>query len=361
MQNYKKFIKNETYLTYFIIFARKIKELTKMKEKKQRIDWIDMAKGYGIIFVLIGHCDMPIVTDYIYAFHIPLFFFLSGYVFKRKSDLYPFLLNKIKRMVIPYFCLCIPMIFFDLYFGNRNVIDFDSFMSEAYSFVLQERHTTLWYLSTLILITFIMYPLVRYHIKFIVSFVSFSCLCGLFLWRNDILALPWNLDAALVVLPFFGAGYIAKTHLDSFAIIQSHKYKAIIAIILTFLFTVIITYGNLRLSGNKIDIFCSFFGIEWLSIIAAFTGIITCILISMLHTIDLISYIGRNSLLYFAWHQSIVMPSLSYIYWKTGINNWHIYQDTTLFKWITIVLTILIISIMNEIISRSKLKVILGK
>lgn len=331
-----------------------------MKEN-QRIEWIDMAKGYGIIFVLIGHCDMPILTDYIYAFHIPLFFFLSGYVYNIKYDFATFTSNKVRRMVIPYFCLCIPMIFCELYFGDRGTIDLNGILSETYDFVLQERHTTLWYLSTLILLVFVMYPIVKLNIKYQVVFVIASSICGLLLWKYKILALPWNFDAVLVVLPFFFAGYYVRKRYGSLSFLQSDKTNALLASMAFTIITIFITYWNLRLSGNKVDIFFSTFGIEWLSYIAAYIGIFACILFSMLYINNIISYIGRHSLLFFAWHQSIIIPLLSHLYWKTGISSWPVYQETTLFKWITIVLTIIILSIINEFILQSKLKFVLGK
>ena len=52
-----------------------------MAEQKQRIEWIDIAKGIGIIAVLIGHTNSGILRDEIYSFHIPLFIFLSGMLF----------------------------------------------------------------------------------------------------------------------------------------------------------------------------------------------------------------------------------------------------------------------------------------
>ncbi|MBC1212116.1 acyltransferase family protein [Listeria booriae] len=58
----------------------------------ERITWIDYAKGIGIILVVYGHVlrgvfeaglDIPIKLftyedSFIYSFHMPLFFFLSG-------------------------------------------------------------------------------------------------------------------------------------------------------------------------------------------------------------------------------------------------------------------------------------------
>jgi fucose 4-O-acetylase-like acetyltransferase len=48
----------------------------------QRIEWIDVAKGIGIFLVIVGHLishdNFNLLADYIYSFHMPLFFFLSG-------------------------------------------------------------------------------------------------------------------------------------------------------------------------------------------------------------------------------------------------------------------------------------------
>lgn len=59
---------------------------------KDRIIWIDNAKAIAILLVVVGHIiqfmyspegfDQNIVFRYIYAFHMPLFFLLSGLVTK---------------------------------------------------------------------------------------------------------------------------------------------------------------------------------------------------------------------------------------------------------------------------------------
>lgn len=48
-------------------------------KKEKRIDYIDIAKGIGIILVVIGHCinGHSIAGRYISSFHMPLFFFIS--------------------------------------------------------------------------------------------------------------------------------------------------------------------------------------------------------------------------------------------------------------------------------------------
>lgn len=52
----------------------------------ERIDWLDVGKGLGMVLVILAHSNIPtIVRAEIYAFHMPLFFFLSGYLFLTRS------------------------------------------------------------------------------------------------------------------------------------------------------------------------------------------------------------------------------------------------------------------------------------
>ena len=48
----------------------------------RRIVYIDIAKGIGILLVALAHADISLFSPYlhqlIYAFHMPLFFLVSG-------------------------------------------------------------------------------------------------------------------------------------------------------------------------------------------------------------------------------------------------------------------------------------------
>lgn len=73
----------------------------------KRENWIDVCRGVGILLVMLGHSGTPPrLNKIIYSFHMPLFFTLSGYLFRLdgnkniKQDVY----KNLKRYVIPYFC-----------------------------------------------------------------------------------------------------------------------------------------------------------------------------------------------------------------------------------------------------------------
>lgn len=50
--------------------------------EKGYIDWIDTAKGLGLILVIYGHLlytgTWDVVNRAIYSFHIPMYFFYQG-------------------------------------------------------------------------------------------------------------------------------------------------------------------------------------------------------------------------------------------------------------------------------------------
>ena len=51
---------------------------------KQRDPVIDSMRGIGIVLMVLGHSGFP-GTDFIYLFHMALFFMLSGWFFSLRG------------------------------------------------------------------------------------------------------------------------------------------------------------------------------------------------------------------------------------------------------------------------------------
>ena len=89
-----------------------------MKEQEQngkatsRIEYIDIAKGVGILLVVFGHIvwggnyEMPyaqVISNSIYSFHMPLFFIISGLCIKDSKILEKKTIRKmVKVYLVPY-------------------------------------------------------------------------------------------------------------------------------------------------------------------------------------------------------------------------------------------------------------------
>jgi fucose 4-O-acetylase-like acetyltransferase len=93
-------------------------ELEEKLPSQNRVYWIDYAKGIGIFLVVVGHVCRgligssilnPSVTEFtdqwIYAFHMPIFFFLSGLLIQRSvsKSWKDFVIDKLKTIAYPYF------------------------------------------------------------------------------------------------------------------------------------------------------------------------------------------------------------------------------------------------------------------
>lgn len=70
----------------------------------KRETWIDFAKGVGIILVIMAHTSgNDSMRAVINAFHMPLFFFLSGYTFKVSNlSIRNKIIKCVKRYLYPY-------------------------------------------------------------------------------------------------------------------------------------------------------------------------------------------------------------------------------------------------------------------
>lgn len=91
-----------------------IEKITKGKGKliMERDTRIDSLKGIGIIFVVLGHysyqMEYPSWSEWIWSFHMPLFFIVGGYLFAMKENknyecgLKAFLYKKGRQLLLPY-------------------------------------------------------------------------------------------------------------------------------------------------------------------------------------------------------------------------------------------------------------------
>ena len=55
-----------------------------------RQNWIDWSKSIGIYLVVLGHCSFfnKDIEGFIYTFHMPLFFMISGYLYKGNHSIF---------------------------------------------------------------------------------------------------------------------------------------------------------------------------------------------------------------------------------------------------------------------------------
>ena len=62
-----------------------------MKTKITRLQYIDIAKGIAMICIILGHLGNASINRIVFTFHVPIFFFITGYFTNKKRDLNGFI------------------------------------------------------------------------------------------------------------------------------------------------------------------------------------------------------------------------------------------------------------------------------
>lgn len=80
---------------------------------KERLGWIDIAKGICLIAVILGHMGIE-QLGFVYSFHLTTFFILSGYTLKKVDLSAEYISQKFSRLMTPYFITCFAVICMDV-------------------------------------------------------------------------------------------------------------------------------------------------------------------------------------------------------------------------------------------------------
>ena len=219
----------------------------------KRIEWIDFGKGFTIFLVVVGHVFSGmfqsksfiesknlifILTQSMYIFHIPVFFLLSGYLFKPLNSWKEFFNEVIKKLII----LGIPYVFYSVMQFVLQKIGGDS-VRDAATFhdllnIWRMPYGVAWYLLTLWWIS-IIFGLISIKIKnhFVLFFISFILLLSNFMLNFD----NYLMSKITLWSSFYILGYLLRKS----KIIE--KYKVVLGsisgVVLVVYLSICIQYG----------------------------------------------------------------------------------------------------------------------
>lgn len=74
-------------------------------DAQERSVTLSIAKGIAIIAMVVGHAEAPgLITNFIYTWHMPLFFIAAGYFFSEKwiDDPWTFISRRFQKLYIPF-------------------------------------------------------------------------------------------------------------------------------------------------------------------------------------------------------------------------------------------------------------------
>lgn len=314
---------------------------------KSRIDWVDVAKGIGIVLVVYGHVlvgltasSMNMHGDYfslshglIWSFHMHLFFFLAG-LFASKSLLkrgrLQFILNKLAFIVYPY-------LLWSIIQGTlQSIVARFTNSSISYEDVLFILYRPLpnqhfWFLYVLFMMYFVIFIFYRnkniFYFLFITSFIF--------------LYFPINTDIRVIkkfqtfmFFFFFGMMYY-KIKFDYIVVLIKNYINLPFLFIIFFSYIVIYLYIHEKCFYYFIKPFFSIYGI--------LIVVISSIYITKFYNHHILQLIGSHSLSIYLAHSIFLAGMRIFLYNVCGIQNVfvHIFAGTVMGTFVPLLLSIM--------------------
>lgn len=289
--------------------ATVISSMKKPSSAKTRIEWIDIAKGMGIVLVSFGHlCNgdgqsvwlsvLDTLISAIYLFHMPLFYFLGGLTFGMRGGFKKFLIRKVKTLLVPYYV-------FSLYFlakpiailvipSMRSTFQTSHDYGLAHQFIdVLIMGNGLWFLMAFFVAEVMMYGLVSItknnHVVLTIMSIALilvSYAAGGFINK---LLIPFQLWNGVKITGFMILGYVLREWLKTLS-----QRKAAIYAVAGFAMLCVLAWATLPELVPA--------PIKW--IMALFTAVTGAFAFTFLYIViahcGWLAYIGRASLVFYA-------------------------------------------------------------
>lgn len=341
---------------------------------KTRFKYIDIARAFAIIFIVLGHTlvhseHCSLIFKLIYSFHVVLFFILSGYTFKIKQEerFIKFVKNKFLRIMIPYFIWALLFLIPYLILGQNigdSIGTTSSFnvKNQLINIVYGngnasalKQNSSLWFLPALFSMEIIYYYIIKLidKIKKIEIPILLSSIVICYITYYLPVILPWGINTALNLGIFFLAGYLFKKH----NLFTKDKLFRLLYIIPIFIVGILACLINNK-TVSCIDYAYGNFSLALLSGIC-----LSCVVLYISFLINnnkILEYIGKNTMGILIFHKIIILifqTKLGYV--SKLLRSSNIFIELVLS--VTITFISIGFSLLLNIITRKIIPLVLGE
>jgi acyltransferase len=273
----------------------------------------DTMRAIGIICVVFGHTlgISESVQYWIYSFHMPLFFFLSGYVLKEGRLQRAFSENirhYASRLLVPYFGFSmltyLPWVMVTRFYGadvKLNIHPMRPIIGTFYGIGIDgwlQHNAMLWFLPCLFIVHMLFQMTVSLVAEILVMGTSILLACiGLVLSHFMPFRMPWGIEVALIAMPFYVVGY----RFSKFSWVPKHKLLIALMLVALVLAQGLIIDLNGRVDMNFISL-----GNPFLFYTGAFAGIgVLWSFAQFIPKMNIVRRIADSSMLIFVTHRTL--------------------------------------------------------
>lgn len=283
---------------------------------QNRIEWVDQVKGFAILLVVYGH-NFPITEQFIYTFHMPLFFMVSGFFFPKELD-FSVLRKRFKTLLVPYFFWAFLLFLFWLIIGRQMGRSGSEDLSITQNFLgifysqggkeFMDWGIPMWFLPCLF-VTYLFYFFLNKYLpkKMMILSVLLMTALGFLYTRLFSINLPWSFNIACVAVFFLMVGNLSFPYLSKWKNKWSWFAIPILMSLQWFLYDL----------NSKVDMYRSEFGhSEIVFLVNGLVGSFIVILIfKLIPYFKPLSIVGKYTLLILAL-QLVAMSFIKLCLWK---------------------------------------------
>lgn len=238
--------------------------MTKLSSKREK--WIDVCRAIAIILVLLGHNNPPFIK-YIFGFHVPMFFLISGYLYKdvQAGDEIKYLKKTFTRYFAPYYILSLVNLVIRVLMIKFLQPDYTFSAKEIWDYVIAIVYVApdhmpgcgpMWFLPSLAaaLLIFMMLRKIRIKVVYYTLIVCMALISIVLSGKGQFVQigewnefLPLRLHASLLGVVFLQIGLLIK----KYNLIKKIDTKSVFVRIIVIVVTLVL--GTLTIRVNNVN------------------------------------------------------------------------------------------------------------
>lgn len=288
--------------------------------KNVQIRNISIFRGIMLCYIIMGHIGFTGIFDYyIHAFHVPVFFIISGYCFKPCESLKAYLGKKVQSMLIPYVVFALVHFFLAFWlveeFHWKNALGHIFWMNNSGMPI----SGSLWFVTSIFFAS-IVYQILDLKVKEVVR--NIIIVVAMIIGFVCPIRLPFSTDTALVGLGFMHLGRYLRLYEPRKQMLKNCFNVGWIGSLLLLLVQVIATFCNTYVNMRKTNY--GFIPLFIINVILAFVvyhnlskKIENISWLSVKQIVSVLERIGNYSIYFLAFNElgiklwNLVMPELT--------------------------------------------------
>ena len=294
----------------------------------ERDNRIDFLKSIGIFCVVLGHSGSAFAA-YVYTFHMPLFFFITGYLrYNKEGQVWKeYIFNKIKKILIPYFAFWIMSmvvyneiysIFVNGYIDKIGINQIKGLIFGGHWLADYSNNFPIWYLQLLFLASLMFEFIIKYFNTMFKICITFAFAVATIPFQEMLPGRPIfhiNVLPAAVVFMMFGYCFHYIIDIENSKKISIKSCSGTVGILLLMIGWQISTlhYGNI----SSIESYF-YFGGATCTIVGLF------IIGKWFDNFKIMNYVGKKTLYIMGLHNLVFFAArniVNYITENIGISN----------------------------------------